>query len=53
MTTESLPPENSITGLSNVAATSRRMWIDSDSSACSSVSGRVRAAGSTDSIDRS
>ena len=40
MTTESLPPENSITGEANVAATSRRMWIDSDSRACNSVSGR-------------
>ena len=41
MTTESLPPENSITGGAKVAATSRMMWIDSDSSACSSVSGRA------------
>jgi hypothetical protein len=39
MTTESLPPENSITGDANVAATSRMMWMDSDSRACSSVSG--------------
>ena len=28
MTTESLPPENSSTGRSNSAATSRMMWID-------------------------
>ena len=40
MTTESLPPENSMIGEANVAATSRMMWIDSDSRACSSVSGR-------------
>ena len=33
MTIESLPPENSITGRSNSAATSRMMWIDSASSA--------------------
>ncbi len=31
MTTESLPPENSRTGRSNSAATSRMMWIDSAS----------------------
>ena len=40
MTTESLPPEKSMIGEENVAATSRMMWIDSDSSAWSSVSGR-------------
>ena len=28
MTTESLPPENSSTGRSNSAATSRMMWMD-------------------------
>ena len=33
ITTESLPPENSSTGRSNSAATSRMMWIDSASSA--------------------
>ena len=33
ITTLSLPPENSSTGRSNSAATSRRRWIDSDSSA--------------------
>ena len=33
MTIESLPPENSSTGRSNSAATSRMMWIDSASSA--------------------
>ena len=33
MTTESLPPENSRTGRSNSAATSRKMWIASASSA--------------------
>ena len=33
MTIESLPPENSSTGFSNSAATSRKMWIDSASSA--------------------
>ena len=33
MTTESLPPENSSTGRSNSAATSRMMWIASASSA--------------------
>ncbi len=47
MTTESLPPENSITGFANVAATSRMMCTDSDSRACSSVSGRSSGAGST------
>ena len=31
MTTESLPPENSSTGRSNSAATSRMMWMDCDS----------------------
>src|SRR5699024_8585914 len=31
--TESLPPENSSTGLSNSAATSRMMWMASDSKA--------------------
>ena len=39
MTTESLPPENSISGDAKVAATSRKMWMDSDSSACNSVNG--------------
>src|SRR3954469_25394991 len=39
ITTESLPPENSITGDAKVAATSRMMWIDSDSRASSSLSG--------------
>ena len=33
MTAESLPPEKSMTGRSNSAATSRMMWIDSASSA--------------------
>ena len=33
MTTESLPPEKSNTGCSNWAATSRKMWTDSASSA--------------------
>jgi len=33
MTTESLPPENSRTGLSASAVTSRMMWTDSFSSA--------------------
>ena len=33
ITTESLPPENSSTGRSNSAATSRMMWIDSASRA--------------------
>ena len=33
MTTESLPPENSSTGRSNSAATSRMMWIDAASMA--------------------
>ena len=33
MTIESLPPENSSTGRSNSAATSRMMWIDSASRA--------------------
>ena len=32
MTIESFPPEKSKTGRSNSAATSRMMWIDSDSS---------------------
>ena len=32
ITMESLPPENSSAGLCHSAATSRRMWIDSDSS---------------------
>ena len=32
MTIESFPPENSMPGLSNSAATSRMMWIDSASS---------------------
>ena len=32
MTIESLPPLKSSTGRSNSAATSRMMWIDSDSS---------------------
>ena len=35
MTIESLPPENSSTGRSNSAATSRMMWIDSASSTSS------------------
>ncbi len=35
MTTESLPPENSSTGRSNSAATSRMMWIDCASMFCS------------------
>ena len=35
ITIESLPPENSSTGRSNSAATSRMMWIDSDSSTSS------------------
>ena len=34
MTIESLPPENNKTGRSNSAATSRMMWIDSDSNTC-------------------
>src|SRR3954447_19474858 len=34
ITIESLPPENSSTGRSNSAATSRMMWIDSASSTC-------------------
>ena len=33
ITAESLPPENSITGRSNSAATSRMMWMASASSA--------------------
>ena len=32
MTMESLPPENSSTGFSNSAATSRMMWMASASS---------------------
>ena len=32
MTIESLPPENSITGRSSSDATSRKIWIASDSS---------------------
>ncbi len=35
MTTESLPPENSSTGRSNSAATSRITWMDSASSTSS------------------
>ena len=35
MTIESLPPENSSTGRSNSAATSRMMWMDSASSTSS------------------
>jgi hypothetical protein len=38
MTAESLPPENSRTGRSNSAATSRMMWMASASSACRWVS---------------
>ena len=38
ITTESLPPENSSTGRSNSAATSRMMWIASASSVCRCVS---------------
>ncbi len=38
MTTESLPPENSRTGRSNSAATSRMMWMDWDSMDCRWVS---------------
>ena len=38
ITTESLPPENSSTGRSNSAATSRMMWIASASRACRCVS---------------
>ncbi len=34
ITTESLPPENSIAGRSNAAATSRKMCTDSASRAC-------------------
>jgi hypothetical protein len=32
ITAESLPPEKRSTGFSNSAATSRMMWMDSDSS---------------------
>ena len=50
ISTESLPPENSITGFSNSATTSRMMWTDSASSVSRSVSstttGRVFAASS-------
>jgi hypothetical protein len=35
ITMESLPPENSSTGRSNSAATSRMMWMDSASSTSS------------------
>ncbi len=35
MTIESLPPENSRAGRSNSAATSRMMWMASDSSTSS------------------
>ncbi len=38
MTIESLPPENSSAGRSNSAATSRKIWIASDSSVCRWVS---------------
>ena len=38
ITIESLPPENSSTGRSSSATTSRMMWIASASSVCSWVS---------------